>query len=148
MDARTLLIIFIVVVAICLAVSILLRLTRIALVLAGLFILVPILCTIMWGDGTDFVSKFASIFAPEIEQGINDGYGQYRDQNAKDPIVDIDQLDKYFQDAQQAVKDQFSKPVPDPGGDSNTDSLTTKTGRLPHGGRPSFCAKMSFRQIA
>lgn len=46
MDARTLLIIFIVVVAICLAVSILLRLTRIALVLAGLFILVPILCTI------------------------------------------------------------------------------------------------------
>ena len=77
MDARTLLIIFIVVVAICLAVSILLRLTRIALVLAGLFILVPILCTIMWGDGTDFVSKFASIFAPEIEQGINDGYGQY-----------------------------------------------------------------------
>lgn len=111
MDARTLLIIFIVVVAICLAVSILLRLTRIALVLAGLFILVPILCTIMWGDGTDFVSKLASIFAPEIEQGINDGYGQYRDQNAKDPIVDIDQLDKYFQDAQQAVKDQFSKPV-------------------------------------
>lgn len=111
MDARTLLIIFIVVVAICLAVSILLRLTRIALVLAGLFILVPILCTIMWGDGIDFVSKFASIFAPEIEQGINDGYGQYRDQNAKDPIVDIDQLDKYFQDAQQAVKDQFSKPV-------------------------------------
>lgn len=111
MDARTLLIIFIVVVAICLAVSILLRLTRIALFLAGLFILVPILCTIMWGDGTDFVSKFASIFAPEIEQGINDGYGQYRDQNAKDPIVDIDQLDKYFQDAQQAVKDQFSKPV-------------------------------------
>lgn len=111
MDARTLLIIFIVVVAICLAVSILLRLTRIALVLAGLFILVPILCTIMWGDGTGFVSKFASIFAPEIEQGINDGYGQYRDQNAKDPIVDIDQLDKYFQDAQQAVKDQFSGPV-------------------------------------
>ena len=72
MDTRTLLIIFIVVIALCLVVSILLRLTRIALVLAGLFILVPILCTIMWGDGTDFVSKIPSIFAPEIEQGIND----------------------------------------------------------------------------
>lgn len=111
MDTRTLLIIFIAVIAICLAISILLRLTRIALVLVGLFVLVPILCTVMWGDGTDFVSKFASIFAPEIEQSINDGYGQYRDQNAKDPIVDIDQLDRYFQDAQQAVKDQLDKPV-------------------------------------
>lgn len=108
---KTLLIIFLVIIAISLIISIIFRLVRVALVLGAMIIIVPILCTIMWGDGTNFVSKFASLFTPEIEQSINDGYVQYRDQNAKDPIVDLDQWDQYFQDAQQAVKDKFDQPV-------------------------------------
>lgn len=110
-DLQKLFIIAIILLAIFLIIAIILRLIRIAIVIGALIILVPILCTIMWGNGTTFVSKFASLFTQDIEQSITDGYEQYREQNAKDPIVDIDQIDQYFNDAGQAIKDQFDKPV-------------------------------------
>lgn len=79
--------------------------------IALLVVLVPILCTIMWGDGSDYVSKFASLFTSDIETGINEGYEAYRDENAKNPVVDLEQVEQYFDDASQWVGDKFSKPV-------------------------------------
>lgn len=67
---------------------------RIIVILAILFILTPTLCTIMWGDGEAYVAKVAKLFSPEIEQQINDGYAFYH--NADDPVVNLDQLNEYF----------------------------------------------------
>lgn len=111
LNPQTLLLIVAVILVVLLVVAIFLRLIRIAIALGVIIILVPILCTIMWGDGTDYVSKIASIFTPEIEENINDGYQEYRDKNAEDPVVDMDQLEEYFNQAGKAAGDALHKPV-------------------------------------
>lgn len=96
---------------ICLVVAILMRIARVIVTVAALIIIVPIFCTILWGDGTDYVSKFASVFTPQIEQDINDGYQMYKKENEKNPVVDMDQLDEYAGQAKDAVSDWFASKV-------------------------------------
>lgn len=107
----TILAIILVVLAVLLLVALVFRLLKVAVVIALLVITVPIICTIMWGDGTDYVSKFASIFSPGIEVGINDGYEAYREEYAKDPVVDLDQVKQYFDDAGKWVGDTVDKGI-------------------------------------
>ena len=110
-DLKVLLIIFIVILLIVLALAIIFRLIRIAIVLGVIVLLVPILCTIMWGDGSAYISKIATIFTSDIEESINRGYEEYREENAKNPIVDMNQLQEYFDNAGDAVKDALNQPV-------------------------------------
>lgn len=90
---------------VCLIVAVLMRITRVIITLALLILIVPIICTVLWGNGDSYVSKFASLFTPDIEQNINDSYHYYREQNEKDPVVDMDQLVEYADQ----VKDLFKK---------------------------------------
>lgn len=94
---QTILIVAVVVLALCLVCAIVLRMIKAIAIFAVLLVLVPTLCTIMWGDGHAYVSRFASLFTPEIEQQINDGYQTYFDANAEHPIVDFDDLKNYGQ---------------------------------------------------
>ena len=88
--------IIIILLAIGLVVAVLFKLAKAAAVLAALVILLPILCTIMWGNGQNYISKIAGFFQPEIEQKINDGYQIYQDQNAKTFIIDFNRLLDYL----------------------------------------------------
>lgn len=97
--------------AVCLAVAILMRVTRVIITLVALLIIVPILCTVLWGDGTDYVSKFASIFTPQIEQDINDGYQIYKEENANRPVVDMDQVHEYVEQAKNAASDWVDSKI-------------------------------------
>jgi len=65
----------------------------------------------MWGDGTPYVSKVASLFAPEIEQQINDGYKMYHDTNAEDPVVDLDQIKAYLDEFKNEQQNLPTKPI-------------------------------------
>lgn len=88
------------------------RLFRVGITLLGLAIILPILCAVLWGDGDAYVSKFASIFTPELEQQITDGYHFYKEQDSKDPILDYDQVEEYADGAlsriKNAIRDLFS----------------------------------------
>lgn len=110
-ELGSILIAVLVILAVLLVLTLIFRLLKAAIVIALLVVLVPILCTIMWGDGSDYVSKFASLFTSDIETGINEGYEAYRDENAKNPVVDLEQVEQYFDDASQWVGDKFSQPV-------------------------------------
>lgn len=80
------------------------RLFRVGITLLGLAIILPILCAVLWGDGDAYVSKFASIFTPELEQQITDGYHFYKEQDSKDPILDYDQVEEYADGALSRIK--------------------------------------------
>lgn len=110
-DIGAILVIILVILAILLVVSLVFRLIKVAIVIAALVIFVPIICTIMWGDGTDYVSKFASIFTPDIEEGISDGYEAYRDEYSKNPVVDMDQVEEYFNQAGKWAGDTIGDAV-------------------------------------
>ena len=90
--------------AVCLVIAVFMRITRVIITLALLLLIVPIICTVLWGNGDSYVSKFASLFTSDIEQNINDSYHYYREQNEKDPVVDMDQLTEYIDRA----KDLFT----------------------------------------
>jgi len=104
---QSLLPILIVLLVVCLAVSIVMRLIRFIVVFAFLLVFIPAVCTVMWGDGGEYVSKFAAMFTPEVEETINNGYQAYHQANAEDPVVDIDQLEEYASIAANTVRDWF-----------------------------------------
>lgn len=96
---------------ICLVLSVIFHMPRAAFTFVILLVFVPVLCTIMWGDGQKYVAKVASLFTPEIEQSINEGYGIYHDANAQDPVVDLDQVQAYIDGVKGAAKDEVSDRV-------------------------------------
>ena len=66
------------------------KLFKIAIGLAILYVVVPIIFTIFWGDGGRYVAKFASFFQPEYQQRIEDVYDYYKQKDAEDPFVNYD----------------------------------------------------------
>ena len=93
MDGRLIIVLFIFL-AIAGLVAVVSRLIRVGVTLLALAIILPILCTVLWGDGSSYVSKFASIFTPEIEQRITEGYQFYKEQDSKDPVLDYEQVER------------------------------------------------------
>lgn len=111
-EIQTLIKIMAILMAVCLVLSIIFHMPRATVVLVILIITVPMLCTIMWGDGTKYVAKIASLFTPELEQQINDGYRMYHDANAADPVVDIEQLESYMDQFNNTAKEEAKQVFP------------------------------------
>ena len=110
-ELQTLIKIAAVLMAICLVLSVLFHMPRAAIVFLVMLITVPVLCTIMWGDGSGYVARIASFFTPEIEQQSNDGYRVYHDANAKDPVVDLNQIESYMDKVKGTVKSNTIEKV-------------------------------------
>jgi len=113
--ARTIFMSVMVILIVAMVIMFLMKLFQFALVAAALIFIVPILVTVTWGDGSEYVSKFASIFTPNIEQTINDGYQYYREENEKNPVVDVEQLEKYAEDAKEYLADKAEDFAEDAG---------------------------------
>ena len=77
-----------VVLVVLLVVALIHRAIRLAIVLALLAVLVPASLTILSGDGADYIARFAGLFAPAIEQKINDGYRDYSEREKENPVLD------------------------------------------------------------
>ena len=110
-ELQTLIKVALILMAICLVLSIIFRMARAVFVLMIMIVMVPILCTIMWGDGQKYVAKVARLFVPEIEQQINDGYGLYHDLNADDPVVDLDQVQSNIDSLKSTAKEEAAERV-------------------------------------
>lgn len=104
LSPATILAVILVLLALCLLVSVIMRLTRYIVIFLLLFVIVSTACTITWGDGSAYVSKFASLFSPQVEDQINDGYQFYRAQNEQDPLVDTGQIENYANEALNAIE--------------------------------------------
>lgn len=98
----TILIVAIAVVIALLVLCIIAKLFKIAIGLAILCIVVLIIFTVFWGDGSEYVSKFASFFQPAYKQQIEDAYEYYKRKDSEDPFVDYDAVSN-------AVTDIFQK---------------------------------------
>ncbi len=82
------------------------RLFRVAIGIAILAVVVPIVFTIFWGDGTKYVSKFASLFNSKYQTQIEEIYQYYKDKDAEDPFIDYDTVTSKVSDS---ISDVFSK---------------------------------------
>ena len=68
------------------------KLFRVAIGIAVVAIIVPIVFTIFWGDGSAYVSKFSSFFEPAYQQQIEDAYRYYKEKDAEDPFINYDEV--------------------------------------------------------
>lgn len=103
-EFRTLLIMLLVLLALCLIVAIFMRIVRFIIIICALIIIIPVLFTVLWGDGETYVSKFASLFSPQMEEEINTGYQFYKETDQQDPVVDLDQIKEYGKNAADSIK--------------------------------------------
>ena len=108
-------IILIAAIIIVLAVFILCLLAKLFKVAIGLAIaaaLIPVLFTIFWGDGTEYVSKFASLFEPEHRQQIEEAYRFYKEKDSEDPFIDYDAVSDAVTDVFGDAKDYLQERLP------------------------------------
>lgn len=104
--------IVVIVLIVLLVIAIFARLFRVAVVAVILAILVPITVTILCGEGEDYISKFSSLFAPEIEQSINDSYKDYSEKEKENPVISSEGFDKAVDDLWTSAKGSL-KPAGD-----------------------------------
>lgn len=74
------------------------KLFKLAIGVIVISIFIPILFTIFWGDGSAYVSRFASMFEPAYQQQIEGLYKYYKDKDTEDPFVNYDAVSKQVTD--------------------------------------------------
>lgn len=84
------------------------KLHRIAIGLTILSIVVPVIFTLCWGDGSRYVSTFASFFQPAHRQQIEEAYNFYKRKDAEDPFMDHDVVSKAITTFFETTSDQSS----------------------------------------
>ena len=82
------------------------RLFRVAIGVAVLALVIPVLFTIFWGDGTAYVSKIASFLSPSYQEQVEEMYKYYKDKNNSDPIINYDAVTSTVSDT---ITDVFSE---------------------------------------
>lgn len=82
------------------------RLIRLAIGIAALSVIIPILFTIFWGDGSAYVSELASYLTPKYQQQLEDAYAYYRGKDAEDPVINYDAVSDKITDVFSAAKEK------------------------------------------
>lgn len=66
------------------------RFIRLAIGIAIMSVFIPVLFTIFWGDGSDYISELASYLDPKHQQRLEEAYAYYKERDAEDQIIDYD----------------------------------------------------------
>jgi len=82
------------------------RFVRLAIGIAVLSIIIPVLFTIFWGDGTTYISELASYLAPKYQQQLQDAYAYYKKKDSEDPVIHSDAVSDKITDVFSAVKEK------------------------------------------
>lgn len=81
---------------------------RVAVGLVVLSILIPILFTIFWGDGTKYVHQFSSILTEPHKQNVEEFYKKFKE--TEDPVIDYgvvsDKATHLFEDFKAKTEEQ------------------------------------------
>lgn len=105
--------IIIILVIIILAIGIITKLIKTAILLALALVIIPTLFTVFFADGSDIVSKTAKYLPDDRAQLLEDGYQYFKDKESQNPALDVEQIQK---DAGEAV-DQVQNKITDIGND-------------------------------
>ena len=87
------------------------KLFRLAIGVFILGILVPILFTIFWGDGYEYVEQFSSIFTDKYSTQITTAYDYYKKKDAEDPFIDYDAVSNTVTMVFDEFKDKVSEEL-------------------------------------
>lgn len=78
---------------------------RLAIGIAIMSVLIPILFTIFWGDGSAYISELASYLTPNHQQQLEEAYAYYKKQDAEDPIINSDAVSDKITDVFDSIKE-------------------------------------------
>lgn len=98
----------VVILIVLLVICVIAKLFRVAVGLAAVLILIPILFTIVWGDGSKYIDALGGFMTEEHHERLEDGYQYYKEQDAKDPIIDYDKVVEGFTNVFDGAKEQLT----------------------------------------
>lgn len=81
------------------------KFVRLAIGIAILSVIILILFTIFWGDGSAYISELASYLAPNHQQQLEEAYAYYKEQDSKDPIINSDAVSDKITDVFDSIKE-------------------------------------------
>lgn len=69
-----------------------LRLFKVAIGIFLVVTIVPILCTLFFGDGSDLIDQAAKYLPPETGQQLEESYDYFKERERMDPVLDTEQI--------------------------------------------------------
>jgi len=84
------------------------RFFRVAIGLVILSVLIPILFTVFWGDGREYVHEFTSVFAEPHKQNIEEFYDAFKEREQSSPVIDYEAVSEKATHVFEAVTQEAS----------------------------------------
>lgn len=81
------------------------KFVRLAIGIAIMSVVIPILFTIFWGDGSSYVSEIASYLNPSHQQQIEEAYAYYKMKDAEDQVINYDAVSDKITDVFSSIQD-------------------------------------------
>lgn len=91
--------------AVIVVVLLILRLFKVAIGIFLVVTIVPILCTLFFGDGSDLIDQAAKYLPPEAGQQLEESYDYFKERERMDPVLDTEQI---HNDLQEKVNETVS----------------------------------------
>lgn len=91
------------------AICVIRKFIRIAIGIAIMSIIVPILFSVFWGDGSFYISEIASNLTPNYQQQLEEAYAYYKQRDAEDQVVDFDAASDKVTDIFISIRDLKNK---------------------------------------
>ncbi len=91
--------VFIAILVILLVVFTIGRLFRAAIGVAVILVVAPVLFSVFWGDGTEYVDALSEFLSEKQSEMLQTGYHYYLEQEKKDPIIDYDAVSEAYNKA-------------------------------------------------
>ena len=79
---------------------------RLAIGIAVMSIVIPILFTIFWGDGSAYISELASYLDPKHQQQLEEAYAYYKKRDAEDQTIDYDAVSNKITDVFGSIQEK------------------------------------------
>lgn len=100
--------IILILVIIILAIGIITKLIKTAILLALALVIIPTLFTVFFADGSDIIAKTAKYLPDDRAQLLEDGYQYFKDKESQNPALDVEQIQKDAGETVEQVQDKIT----------------------------------------
>lgn len=83
------------------------HLAKIAIGIAVIVFVIPMLFTLYFGDGSNIVNKVTDYLDPTVGQQVEESYKHFKDKEKENPVLDIDAINKAAEQAKEQAKDKI-----------------------------------------
>lgn len=97
----------IVLVAAALILLVIMKLFKVAIGVGIAFVLIPMLFTLFFGDGSALIQQAAGYLPPETGQQLEESYDYFKEKESQDQLIDAEKVQEAVDDAKSSMQERL-----------------------------------------